>query len=167
MTDLVRLGIRIEALGDRLRYSPRSVVTPDLAERMKIHKGELLAVLRRDMDARTIDLTNATEVWRASLRRLEGDPRFPPNVMAALRVANAQWGDDLELTESDESIEIIAPPDPCSQCGTLELWQSMAGNWRCLQCDPPTASKRLMELRRARKHRSYLLAEQATHRIES
>ncbi|WP_146449869.1 TubC N-terminal docking domain-related protein [Bythopirellula polymerisocia] len=46
MTDLSRLGIRIEAHGDRLRYSPRLAVTPDLAERMKAHKSELLEILQ-------------------------------------------------------------------------------------------------------------------------
>ncbi len=47
--DLARLGIRIEAHGERLRHSPRSAVTPpDLAERMKSQRGELLAILRRD-----------------------------------------------------------------------------------------------------------------------
>ena len=46
MANLNRLGIRLEARGDRLRYSPRSAVTPDLADRMKAHKGELLAILR-------------------------------------------------------------------------------------------------------------------------
>ena len=34
--------------GDRLRYSPRSAVTPDLADRMKALKGELLAMLTDD-----------------------------------------------------------------------------------------------------------------------
>ena len=46
IADLTRLGIRLEAHGDRLRFSPRSAVTPDLAERMKAHKVELLAILR-------------------------------------------------------------------------------------------------------------------------
>jgi len=46
MADLARLGIRLRANGNRLRYSPRSAVTPDLANRMKAHKGELLAILR-------------------------------------------------------------------------------------------------------------------------
>ena len=57
MTELTRLGIRIEAHGDRLLYSPRSAVTPDLADRMKAHKGELLAILRRDPEAPAIDLS--------------------------------------------------------------------------------------------------------------
>ena len=48
MADLTRLGIKLEAHGDRLRYSPRSAVTPDLADRMKAHKGELLAILTAD-----------------------------------------------------------------------------------------------------------------------
>ena len=99
MAYLARLGIRIEAHGDRLRYSPRSAVTPELADRMKAHKGELLAILRRDPEA----------------------------------------------GETDEGIEVIDPPDPCPKCGTLELWQSLAGNWRCLRCDPPTKARRPRE----------------------
>jgi hypothetical protein len=46
MADLAQLGISLRANGDRLGYSPRSAVTPDLTERMKAHKGELLALLR-------------------------------------------------------------------------------------------------------------------------
>ena len=45
MTDLARLGIRIEAHGDRLRYAPQSAVTPHLLAGMKAHKAELLAML--------------------------------------------------------------------------------------------------------------------------
>jgi hypothetical protein len=46
LADVARLGVRLEAHGDRLRYHPRSAVTPDLAERMKAHKAELLVLLR-------------------------------------------------------------------------------------------------------------------------
>ena len=145
IADLARLGIRIEAHGDRLRYSPRSAVTPDLAQRLKAHKSELLSILRRDPDATVIDLTNATAVWQAALDRLEGDPLFPPDVMEGLRAADARWADDPEAGEADEAIEVIDPPDPCPKCGTLELWQSLAGNWRCLRCDPPTKARRLRE----------------------
>ena len=45
MADLAQLGISLRANGDRLGYSPRSAVTPDLAKRMKAHKSELLAML--------------------------------------------------------------------------------------------------------------------------
>ena len=48
--DLARLGITIEAHADRLRYSPRSAVTPDLLGRLKDHKAELLAILRAKCD---------------------------------------------------------------------------------------------------------------------
>ena len=46
LLDLARRGIRLEAHGERLRYFPRSAVTPDLLDRLKAHKGELLAMLR-------------------------------------------------------------------------------------------------------------------------
>ncbi|REJ90643.1 MAG: hypothetical protein DWQ34_16930 [Planctomycetota bacterium] len=52
LLDLGRLGIRLESDGERLRYFPRSAVTPDLIGRLKAHKGDLLAILaRRDTEA--------------------------------------------------------------------------------------------------------------------
>jgi len=47
LLDLARRGIRLEAHGERLRYFPRSAVTPDLLDRLKAHKGELLASIER------------------------------------------------------------------------------------------------------------------------
>ncbi len=166
ITDLARLGTRIEAHGDRLRYSPRSAVTPELAERMKAHKGELLAILRRKADTPAIDLTDATAVWQAALDRLEGDLLFPPDLIATLRAADVQWASAPEEPASGPVPESLGPdgwpvdcidPDdlePCPKCGTLELWQTLAsdvfgsapGRWRCAKCEPPTTAQRLREL---------------------
>jgi len=41
--------------------------------------------------------------------------------------------------------------EACPVCGSLELWQSVAGSldglepgwWRCLKCEPPNTSRRL------------------------
>lgn len=58
------------------------------------------------------------------------------------------------MIESDWTAweDCIAPPPPCPKCGGLELWESMAGGWRCMLCDPPTAALRLLE--RAEKARA-------------
>jgi hypothetical protein len=45
MADLARLGIRLEAAGDRLRYSPREGLAPELLADLRKHKAELLAML--------------------------------------------------------------------------------------------------------------------------
>jgi len=45
LTDLGRLGVELVADGDRLRYRPQSALTPDLADRLRSHKAELLAIL--------------------------------------------------------------------------------------------------------------------------
>ena len=49
VTDLLRearrLGIELVADGERLRYRPRDRMTPELAQRLRERKGELLAVL--------------------------------------------------------------------------------------------------------------------------
>jgi TubC N-terminal docking domain len=62
MTDLAHLGIRLDAYGDRLRYSPKSAMTPDLVAQLRDNKAELLAMLCRDdvgadaeVDVRTVD----------------------------------------------------------------------------------------------------------------
>ena len=46
LSDLDRLGIRLKADGERLRYYPRSALTPDLLGRLKAHKADLLALLQ-------------------------------------------------------------------------------------------------------------------------
>ena len=105
MNDLDRLGIHLEAHGDRLRYSPRSAVTPELADRMKAHKLELLAILQWNVGTPAIDLTDANAIWQAALDDLDGNPLFPPDLMKALRAANAQWEKVRKARETRESAE--------------------------------------------------------------
>lgn len=38
----------------------------------------------------------------------------------------------------DNCDELVDPPAACPKCQTLRLWQTLAGDWRCLKCDPPT-----------------------------
>jgi len=99
IADLDQLGIRLEAHGDRLRYSPRTVVTPDLADQIKARKGELLTLLRTDCDQ------------------------------------------DQPIDDPWESA--IEPPEPCADCGSLELWWNPLGVARCRRCKPPTTVRRL------------------------
>ena len=47
LADVTRRGIELVARGDRLRYRPRSAVTPGLLERLRTHKAELLTILGR------------------------------------------------------------------------------------------------------------------------
>jgi len=45
LSELSDRGVRVERVADRLRLSPRSAVTPEIAERVRRHKPELLDVL--------------------------------------------------------------------------------------------------------------------------
>jgi hypothetical protein len=46
----------------------------------------------------------------------------------------------LDPIEDDGAVG-ITPPPPCSECGSLDLWESPimphGFTWRCLRCDPP------------------------------
>ncbi|MSR60039.1 MAG: hypothetical protein EXS05_20770 [Planctomycetaceae bacterium] len=79
LLDLARLGIRLEASGNRLRYHPRSALTPDLANRLIAHKAEILASLRpgiADNRQITFDPTHplATFDWDSSNGYCPGRP---------------------------------------------------------------------------------------------
>jgi len=104
LVDLAGPGIELEARGNRIRFSPRSVMTPDLAARVKASKAELLSILQSAVDPPII----APDGWPAG----SIDP------------------DDVA---------------PCPECGSLEQWQTLIGNWRCLLCDPPIKTRRLQE----------------------
>ena len=79
LMDLGRLGIRLEADGERLRYRPQSVLTPDLLDRLKAHKGELLELL--------LDRTDQTEQNRT--------PKKGPDALTkpACRCGSTTWRD--------------------------------------------------------------------------
>ncbi|REK17366.1 MAG: hypothetical protein DWQ37_06130 [Planctomycetota bacterium] len=157
LKDLSLLGVRVEVVGDRLRYSPRSAMTPDLLARLDAQKAELLTMLRPAPDARHINRNDAAAVWQAAIDRLEDNPSFPLDVIQTLRAAQVRWAND-EPNGEKPAPDAFGPDgwprdsidpdeiDPCPTCGTLELWQTMAGNWRCMKCDPPTKSLQILEL---------------------
>ena len=105
--------------------APQDALTPDMLDWLKAHKADLLTLMRPE--APDAD------------RPLRDDP-FADWI--------EQRGQDGELSwthpdHASDNTETIDPPDPCPKCGTLELWQTLAGNWRCLRCDPPTTARRL------------------------
>ena len=46
LTEAARLGIELQAHGDKLRYRPRDRMTLALADRLRAHKTDVLAILR-------------------------------------------------------------------------------------------------------------------------
>lgn len=56
LTDLQGLGVKLQIDGNRLRYAPRSALSRDLLERLKLHKAEVLVVLEAmSRDAGDVD----------------------------------------------------------------------------------------------------------------
>lgn len=157
LADLAHLGIRIEAHGDRLRFSPRSAVTPELTDRMMDHKSELLSILRGDADLPTVGPIDSGTAGHATDCRPESDTSLTAEFVASLRSSNVDWTES-EAREERLAISLegcglepttqIDPADliPCSKCKRLDMWETLAGDWRCLQCDPPKRSRSLAKL---------------------
>ena len=64
LIELFRQGIDMRAVGDRLRYRPRSAMTPDLARRVVAHRSDLLAILEE---------ADGTVTYTDAERQLLGD----------------------------------------------------------------------------------------------
>lgn len=153
--------------------APAGALTDELLQRMRDAKPELLAILRSDAEAlqaqREAEAEREAIQWcetgpahevEAALREAidgfeklyRGDAKqdlaaAAPRPRSAVPVA-VEWPTVadrwVDYPEAGKADEVIDPPDPCPECGTLELWQTLAGNWRCLRCDPPKKSRQLM-----------------------
>jgi hypothetical protein len=81
LMDLGRQGIRLEADGERLRFHPRSALTPDLLGRLKAHKGELLTLLR---DASNFDIDSAPNAEPTPITE-KRTHRMPPELRGRVK----------------------------------------------------------------------------------
>jgi hypothetical protein len=65
LRDLAAAGIELKAAGDRIRYRPLPAMTPELAERIRQHRGELLAALNGVAQGPAVEATASTAVARS------------------------------------------------------------------------------------------------------
>ncbi len=93
LVELIRRGIEICAAGDRLRYRPRSAMTPDLADRLAAHRAGLLAILAAADDVTERCSEGDTVAYTAGERRmLAGCPAATLAAVDAAKRAFAQVG---------------------------------------------------------------------------
>jgi hypothetical protein len=126
--ELERLGVRLEVRGDQLAFHPTSALADDMVQQLRTHKADLVALLTTTTSSEPF--TNGQET--SSFQTEEDEDECP----AA----------HFELQEIDWNT-------PCS-CGSLELWETVGGDWRCLRCHPPEASRRLRALAERIRQRS-------------
>jgi hypothetical protein len=140
--------------------APKGALTPDLLGRLTAHKAEILAILGPKADAHAVAPSNSEAVSQAAADRVDGDPRSPSDGTEAVLAPDRQRADDESPSEpADDSATRVVGPDgwpvdsidpdeltPCPTCRTLELWENLEGDWRCMRCDPPITSRRVQEL---------------------
>lgn len=66
LADLAQHGIELQPHCDAIRYRPRSAMTPDLLERLRAHKAEVLAmaIIQQVQDLGDADLAERlAEAW--------------------------------------------------------------------------------------------------------
>ncbi len=103
VAELNRRGVRLEVHGDRLRYFPRSAVGPELAERLKSRKAEIMAFLT----------AGSSSNWAGS------GPAVPPEVMTALLLSTVDWSD---TDNREERLAIILEGCGIDPTAEIDSW---------------------------------------------
>jgi hypothetical protein len=116
--ELDRLGVRLEVRGDQLAFHPASALAPAMVEQLRAFKSEMVALL-----------ANMT----------------PSEPLTRDQETRSHQTDDDERLGAIVELEEIEWHTPCD-CGSLELWETVEGDWRCLRCHPPAASRRFRAL---------------------
>lgn len=155
LDELAALGVKLEPTGDENLTidAPKGALTSDLIARLKTSKVDLLWRLR----------TSGT-IGRHQCATASEYPVEAP-------VAGPETDDDCP----EDGVEVIDPVEwnGCPTCGRLDAWQSEAGDrfgrtpgrWRCLRCDPPAASRRMLAVAariradEVRRHPTYAITQ--------
>jgi len=134
--ELHSIGVTLTAHGENFRLEPGSQVPSELADRVRVHKGELLAFLRSEADT-TDDVPDQRDGDH------HADDRFEQWIELRWPDGGMSW---IHPHHAGNELDVIDPPAPCTECGRLELWQSPAGKWRCVRCDPPRQPRRIRRM---------------------
>jgi len=109
-----------------------SIARRMLESRKAMAAGEPVTIV-----AGIADPCNSIASCHEALDQLVGDPCDVEYVEVVRPDGGRSW---VHPDHLDDDLESTDPPDPCPDCNTLELWQTVAGNWRCMKCDPPTVT---------------------------
>ncbi len=140
---LAQRGIRLEPHGDRLRFHPRSAVSPKLAAWLAPRKAELLDWLRArgPSSPRRPETQGCREPLKApnGLPGSNAEPVFQakPRNRLPNAVPTPPAGEWLAMWR--RAPQTTLPPKPCGCCGCSTFWQHTLGlTFLCANCKPPS-----------------------------
>jgi TubC N-terminal docking domain len=146
LMELTGLGVEVQANGDGLRFRPRSALTPDLVERLKTHKPEILAILR---DGQRVDGEGSDDAGTEIVNGVA--IRFTPEATAKDRAIARAIANDADKSTRAEPIgdcpvkvpegwrpdrwaaELRIKADACDElhAATADQWRRMAYDIEC------------------------------------
>jgi hypothetical protein len=130
--EISQCGVSLEVRGDRIRFSPRSRMTPELIERLCLHKPEVLVILKASSGA-TITKTQKNTGKSGVIVSVTAQNQPKSGEVHVLRPGHplADFDADSVFGTTPHHIQ---HKDPI--CRSQEFWQHRWGGFYCSQCWP-------------------------------
>jgi hypothetical protein len=139
LDELRRSGVTLEAHGERLRYAPKTAVSASLAERMRTHKRELLAIL-----AKSLDLPKTA--GSGHQRDGPGQAIQPRRTLGSGRLADGCHSTAPQPALAAGRSMRGKPIAAGTLVGDPRHGKPEGPKWRCSRCDPSKHSERIRRL---------------------
>src|SRR5919197_4011240 len=95
LAELQGRGVRLEAIGGRLRYdAPKGALTPELRRAMAAHKAEILGLVEQHLRTQAMDIVAVAQLLVAG--QALGWPRLALGPGLSLRAGEDAWTRFLE-----------------------------------------------------------------------
>lgn len=111
LMELTRRGIELETHADRLRYRPRSAMTPDLIGRVRASKTALMAILGATLPVGEPEASGCSE-RQPEAARWPTNAADAPEAVATLATARSGWTPDAwaaRLRQLADACEALHP----------------------------------------------------------
>jgi hypothetical protein len=145
LEELAAVNLKITLQGTDLVIRPASRLTPELRERLRARKGELVAALtplgrvndRGELVMTREDLPELERRLRSYGWQVErrGDQLVCQKRRSRLK--RKAEGEKVDPSARSVPAPPALPPETCYACGGREFWVSLYGVVICVRCHPP------------------------------
>jgi len=124
--------------------APEQELTVELLQLLRMHKTKLMELVQSRNKTTTAETSAPVPVAAEPAEAPVFSGFDFPRWVRRPDVSGRMGWEAPDLPERERwwaHPERIIDPDPCERCGSLEVWQDLAGGWHCQHCEADTLAR--------------------------